>query len=52
MNWCFAPEYGPANPSSRNRRMKSLRLQGFHWLMDWLPIQVDAVNDGQGVPQL
>src|SRR6266567_2361467 len=49
INWCLAPEYKPLKPSLRSRRTKSLRLHGFHWLIFWLLVQVDALDNRQGV---
>src|SRR3990172_5375007 len=52
MNSCRVPDHGPSKPSLRSRRIKSLRLHGLHRLTPWLPIQVDAGNNWQGMAQL
>lgn len=51
MKWCRAPEKGPSKLRRRSRRMNSARLHGVHRLAERLLVQVNAANNGQGMPQ-
>ncbi len=50
IKWWRVPEYGPSNPSFRNRLIKSLRLHGGHLLMSRLLVQIESANNRELVP--
>ena len=52
MKECRVPENGPSKPSTRNRRMSSLRLQGVHRFLHRLPIEINSADYGQRMAEL